>query len=256
MYEPITPAGNAVQRANPLVVVCLVLCCLIDGLFIGSKYLLFFFPTSVVVVAVAGNLKRYLALLAAVMLPTATLMFVLQLLANEGGVTYWHWWIIRATELGFDNAIHYTARFVVIGTAVFTLICLVKLSRFTRALEQCGVNPRVTYVLQATVLIIPQMKKRVAVILDAQRARGIETDANLRVRMKALLPVAAPLILSALTSVEERAVSLEARGTTLPGKRTSLLQVNNSTFDKVICIVAVLICGGVIIAVQANWWMP
>jgi cobalt/nickel transport system permease protein/energy-coupling factor transport system permease protein len=228
----------------------------VAGLFIGPKYLLVFLPLSALLVAYAGYLKRYLLLLAAVMLPTVTLMFVLQLLANEGGAVYWQWWIIRLTEVGLGNAIRYTARFITIGSAVFTIACLVRLPRFTRALEQWGINPKVTYVLQSTVLIIPEMKKRADVIMDAQRARGIETDANLKVRMKALIPAAAPLILSALTSVEERALSLEARGMTLPGKRTALLQVPDSIVDKVVCVLAILACVAVIVAIQSGWWQP
>mgnify|MGYP000155167031 CR=1 FL=1 len=49
-------------------------------------------------------------------------------------------------------------------------------------------------------------------ITDAQRSRGMETEGNLLVRIKAFLPLISPVVMSALTATRERAIALEVRG--------------------------------------------
>lgn len=50
------------------------------------------------------------------------------------------------------------------------------------------------------------------VIMDSQRARGVETQGNIFVRAKALIPSLVPLVVSAFMSSEERALALESKG--------------------------------------------
>lgn len=231
---------------NPLTQVTLILAATVAGLFYGPYYLAGFLLASLIWVGVAGRLKGFLTVFAVALLPASVLMFVLQFFFTPGEPVLVEWWIFEGTQPGFENGIRFVTRLLIIGTGVLLLTQVVDLQRFTRDLEQRGVSSRVTYVIQATFLIVPEMQKRGSVIMDAQRARGIETDANIAVRLKALLPAAAPLILSSLTGVEERAMSLEARGMTLEGKRTSLLHVPDSGWDKALRIVAVLAMLGAI----------
>lgn len=228
------------QRVNPLTMVVIGLAAAIVGLFYGPIYWACFFVASLILAGLAGNLGTFLKVFAAAILPAAALMFALQFFFTPGGRVLVHWWIFDGTTNGLAAAIKFVTRFLVIGTGVLLLVSTVDLQRFSRDLEQRGVSPRATYVMQSTFMIIPEMQKRASAILDAQRARGIETDSNIIVRLNALLPAVAPLILSSLTGVEERAMSLEARGMTLRGAKTSLLHVPDTTADKVVRWLAVL----------------
>jgi len=58
--------------------------------------------------------------------------------------------------------------------------------------------------------------------VEAQRSRGLNTEGGFVARARGVLPVAGPLVLSALTEVENRALALEARAFAAPGKRTVL----------------------------------
>ena len=246
MTEPVrsAPVGatptNPVRRMNPLTQVFVVLAATIIGLFFGPLYLAGFFLAAVVLTAIAGTLGRFLKILFVAVVPMALLMFVLQLFFSGSGEVLWGWWIFDATRGGLANAIRFTSRLLTIAVGVLLLTQIADLQRFSRDLEQRGVSTRATYVIQSTFLILPEMQKRGTTILDAQRARGIETDANLLVRAKAFLPAVAPLILSSLTGVEERAMSLEARGMTLKGTKTSLIHVEDTWFDKLLRVLAVL----------------
>ena len=230
--EPGDP--TVIGRINPLTKVVVVLCAVVVCLVSSPWCVVGLFAIGLVVVALNRKLVGFLKLFAVGMGSMGLIIFVLNLIAVTTPPVLWHWWIITITRPGLNEAVHFTARFVAIGTGVMIIMHTVTLRRFCRDLEQRGISPRATYVIQSTALILPQLVGRGSVILDAQRARGIETDSNILVRAKALLPSAAPLILSTLTGMAERAVSLEARGMTIVGPRTSLTQVADTVADKVV----------------------
>jgi len=225
---------TVIERINPLTKVIVVVCAIVAGLLSGLWYLAAFTALGVVVVALNRRLASFVKLFLVAMVPMALIIFVLNLIAVVGTPVLWHWAFVTVTEPGLQAAIHFTNRFLVIGVGVMVMIHTTSIRLFSRDLEQRGLSPKATYVMQSTGLILPQLVGRGSVILDAQRARGIETDSNVLVRAKALLPSAAPLILSTLTGMAERAVSLEARGMTIDGARTSLLFVPDTALDKVI----------------------
>ena len=212
----------------------MVICAMVAGLLAGLWYLAGFLLIGTLLVGLNRRLANFAKLFAVGILPTAAIIFVLDVIAMKGGQLYWHWAFLSVTEFGLAAAVRFTSRFLIIGVGVMVIMHLGDMRHFARDLEQRGVSSKATYVIQATGLMLPQLVGRGAVILDAQRARGVETDANIFVRLKALLPSAAPLILSSLTGMVERAVSLEARGMTMTGPRTSLLQVQNTPGDKVL----------------------
>ena len=222
------------DRVNPLTTLTIVVCAVLVGLTQGPVYVGAVTLLSMIFVIAAGKMKQYLLVVGTAILPAAALMFVLQLFFSPGEGDLFSWWIFTATEEGFENAVKFSSRFLIIGIGVLTAVQLINLRRFSRALEQARVSPKATYVLQSTFLIIPELQKRASTILDAQRARGIETDAGVRTRMAALIPAVAPLILSSLTAVEERAMSLESRGMSLRGERTSLLVVPDNLANHVV----------------------
>ncbi|MCL2652641.1 MAG: energy-coupling factor transporter transmembrane protein EcfT [Propionibacteriaceae bacterium] len=230
------PGGAAtttvIGAINPLTKVVAAVCLMVAGFVSPPWFSLVIVLVGVVTAALNRKLKGFLKLFAAGMLSMGLIIFVLNLVARAGQPEFWRWHFLAITQPGLDAAILYTSRFLVIGVGVMIIMHTTDLRRFSRYLEQRGVSSKATYVIQSTALILPQLVGRGAVIMDAQRARGIETDANLGVRLKALLPAAAPLILSTLTGMAERAVSLEARGMTLTGARTSLLSVRDTWGDK------------------------
>ena len=229
---------------NPLTQATLIIVATIVGLMqpgiYGPIYVGVFFVIALILTAVLGKVKRFLLITVTAILPAAVLMFALQFFFTSGDDVLVEWWIFTGTAEGLANAIRFVSRFLMIGVGVLLLTQVLDLRTFARDLEQRGVSPRATYVLQSTFLIIPEMQKRGSAILDAQRARGIETDAGVRTRLAALLPAVAPLILSSLTGVEERAMSLEARGMTIDGPKTSLITVPDSGVDKALRIIAIV----------------
>ncbi len=55
------------------------------------------------------------------------------------------------------------------------------------------------------------------------------------------MPLVSPLVFGSLVEVEERAIAIEARGFTSPHKKTSLREIQDSGFDRILRSVLVLI---------------
>lgn len=89
------------------------------------------------------------------------------------------------------------------------------------ALTQIGMPRQLSYIIVAAIQLVPQLQARAATIVDAQRARGLETEGSVAARARALLPLLAPLVSGALADVDERAIALEARAFNAPGPKTS-----------------------------------
>ncbi|NIO09207.1 MAG: energy-coupling factor transporter transmembrane protein EcfT, partial [Deltaproteobacteria bacterium] len=99
------------------------------------------------------------------------------------------------------------------------------------SLVQRGLPSNLAYIIVATIQIIPRFQQRAATITDAQRSRGLETEGNFLERVRGVLPLVVPLILSSLVDVEERALAVEARGFNHPGKKTSLIEITETNWE-------------------------
>jgi energy-coupling factor transport system permease protein len=59
-------------------------------------------------------------------------------------------------------------------------------------------------------------------VIEAQRARGLDTEGSWPRRLRGVLPLVAPLVIGSLVEIEERALALEVRAFGAPGRRTVL----------------------------------
>jgi len=93
--------------------------------------------------------------------------------------------------------------------------------------------------------MIPEMKKQANIIMNSQKSRGVETEGNILVRAKALIPVFIPLVLSSIVNTEEKAITLEARGFSIGEKRTILDDIKETEYDKkvkIFLVVFLILC--------------
>ncbi len=91
------------------------------------------------------------------------------------------------------------------------------------------------------------MVERAGVIQAAQRARGLDTEGSVRARLRGVMPLVGPVVLSSLTEVEERSLALEVRAFGRPGRRHLLWQIPDSRaqlFVRILAIAALVIAVG------------
>jgi energy-coupling factor transport system permease protein len=89
-------------------------------------------------------------------------------------------------------------------------------------LEARGLGRRAAFVLGAALAAVPRTQARAADVIEAQRARGLDTEGSWRRRAGGVVPLVAPLVIGSLAEVEERALALEVRAFGAPGRRTVL----------------------------------
>lgn len=100
------------------------------------------------------------------------------------------------------------------------------------ALTKLGLPGKAGYLVLASLNVVPQMQRRMAVIRQAQEARGVETQGGLLNRFKAYLPLLGPVVMSSLIDTQERGMTLETRGFGIKGvSRTAYVEVTKSSID-------------------------
>lgn len=204
--------------------------------------------------AMAGQSKKYLAGVLKPMSVLILMIFLLQALMYQGNSEIlWHWRFISVKKAGVIYASELSAMLLNISGAFALLVTLTNIKKLVLVFEERGFNPKASYVVLSTFQIIPEMSKKLKVIMDAQRTRGVETDGNILIRIKAFLPILIPLVISSIVSLEERALMLEARAFTMDVKKTRLTEILDTKTDRLLRIIFVSIPALTLIGRIAIW---
>lgn len=153
-----------------------------------------------------------------------------------------------ATLEGVDFAGQTLVRLFAISTAIGLFGLTTEPRSFVLDLERRGLSPRFAFVAMATLEAVPAMVERAGVIGSAQRARGLDTEGSVRARLRGVLPLVGPVILSSLTEVEERSLALEVRAFGRPGRRHLLWRIPDSSTQLAVRAVLLLALVGAILA--------
>ena len=206
------------------------------------------------VAAVAGVLRRLLSVAIVVVLPITLLLLAVQGFANPNNKTLlFAVGPIEYYREGLAIAGLPALRIACLVTATFVFSFTTRPADIAEALMQRGLSPRIGYVVQSALQIIPQTLDTAGRIQDAQRARGLETQGSFRRRARAYLPLMLPLVLSSLVATQERAMALEVRGFGLPVKRIPRYELADSTVQRVLRWALLLAVPGAIAARVAGW---
>jgi energy-coupling factor transport system permease protein len=178
-----------------------------------------------------GLARRALALAAAVALPTWLLLALMDgLLAPGARVVFAG--PLRVSLDGLDAATAIALRLAAAVAALGAVILGVSPRRLARALAERGWPAWSAYLLVASLDAVPQARRRAREVIEAQRARGIGPGRGVAGRLRALLPLAAPLAVGLVVEAEERALALDARAFRPRARRATLDPVADSVRER------------------------
>ncbi len=204
--------GNWVRDRNPITV--LVVLAALAVMAVGIPGIVAPVAVSLVFVSIGfiGGVGRsftltFLKLWAVVGL----LLFVLRAALIKGDTVLFTLGPIAVTQEGIVDGLRFSTVVMAICGAVTLFFALIPIKHLMLALELRGLSPHASYVMLASFQAITDLGKTAKVVMDAQKARGIETEGSIAKRVKAFVPVLAPVFLSAMTATEERAIALDAR---------------------------------------------
>ena len=163
-----------------------------------------------------GRLVRISLLLT---LPVAISVVLVSVFTRVGQTVLFSLGPFDATLEGADFAGQTLLRLFAISTSIGLFGLTTDPHALVLDLERRGLSPRFAFVALATLEAVPAMVERASVIQAAQRARGLDTEGSVIARVRGVLPLVVPVVLSSLTEVEERSLALEVRAFGRPGRR-------------------------------------
>lgn len=236
-----------------LLIVFIVFCFISSNLFSLCSYLLFLLA---IMLISKIPLKMYLKNVKAI-LPIIILTSVLNAFYVTTGKVLLDWWIITVTVDGIMRAVFMSIRIImlIIASAVFSYTTTP--TSITNAIESLlsplkylGLKNAVhTLAMTMTIALrfIPTLIEETNKLMNAQKARGADMESGgLVKRVKALLPILIPLIISSVRRAYELAESMECRCYNGGEGRTKYVVMKYSgrdlvSFVVVFCVSAVVI---------------
>jgi energy-coupling factor transport system permease protein len=178
---------------------------------------------------VLGTLMRASLLLT---LPIAISVVLVSVFTRAGTTVLFTIGPFDATVEGVDFAGQTLVRLLAISLSIGLFVLTTEPRAFVFDLERRGGSPRLAFIAVATIEAVPTLVERAAVIGESQRARGLDTEGSVRARLRGILPMVGPVILTSLTDVEERSLALESRAFSRPGTRHLLWAMPDTGWER------------------------
>lgn len=233
-------------KTKMLVLLSYLFCCFLLNSFKFTRLklplmLVVWFAVLLFIFAVSGEFRKCLQGCRKVAF-VALVIFTAQTLIIPGGEVLLNLGFINIYEAGFVKGFSLSAMVFDAAGIFVWLFQTTENKEIAQALEEAGVNYKVSYVFVSTLKMIDVLSDNLKVIMNAQKARGVETEGNVLVRAKAFVPSIIPLILSAVTGAEEKVLTLEARGFAVSGNKTRIFKVTKSGLEKPVTVICILMC--------------
>lgn len=150
--------------------------------------------------------------------------------------------VFPVTKEALVNGLDTASYLLGFSGAVILFFLTTEMRDLMYALEQKGASHEVSYIILASFQTITDLKKSTNVIMESQKARGIETEGSIVNRVKAFFPILGPLVLGAISSTEEKSIAMDARAFSVKCSHTFLRELRPAPFyEKVAVAVADLV---------------
>jgi energy-coupling factor transport system permease protein len=240
---------SAIHRLNPLTKIILALSSIVVSFFspwywAPSVVLILF----IVPLCFAGKVsKEFFATALRLIIPASGFIFIMQALFQPIGQNIiFKFWFLDVTQESLAFAFRVATRIAVMISSFTLLLMTTHPSELMSDLTHRGLPGQFAYVIISTLQILPQMQAKAQTIINAQSSRGLDTQSSFVKRVSSLVPLVGPLVFGSLVEVEERAIAIEARGFTSTRAKTSLHEVHDTSTDKVIRWVLIVLVIGVL----------
>lgn len=245
------PTPSAYHRLNPLTKATAATVATLAAFVLGG----YIGPAAILIVGVipgaiaAGVVVKLTRFALLISLPIAVSVALVSIFTRAGERVLFVIGPFDATVEGVDFAGQIMVRLFVVAMALGLFGFTTNPRSLVIDLERRGIPPRLAFAAAATLETIPAMIERAATIQAAQRARGLDTEGSLRARLRGVMPLIGPVILTSLTEVEERSLALEVRAFGKPGRRDLLWTLPDSSRQR---LVRWLLLGGLVAVIAAR----
>jgi len=200
--------------------------------------------------------KMYLKNMKAI-LPIIIFTAIINVFYASGDTVLLEFWIITITLEGIEKAVFMALRILLLIFISSALTYTTTPNDLTDAIESLlsplkfiGLKSAVhTLAMMMTIALrfIPTLIEEAEKIMNAQKARGADLESGgLIERVKALIPILIPLLISSVRRAYELAEAMECRCYNGGEGKTRMKQMRLKVLDLVSCVISVLMCAAVI----------
>jgi energy-coupling factor transport system permease protein len=198
-------------------------------------------------VAVSAGVGRPAVRTMVALAPVAASLMVLQALApvgcRSGCTPAASLGPLTLYQEGLSHALALVARLLAMETIVVAMLATTHPSDLFATLRRLRLPYEVSLMAMLSLQLIPQLRRELRVVLEAQRSRGLRTTG-----IRALVPTLVPVVAGSFDRLTILVLSLEARGMGA-GPRTSYRRVDLRRVDRVATVLAVpALVAGILLA--------
>lgn len=236
--------NNWFLNLNPLTKLNILFCLGVSAMFVN--YWQYGFSLCILYIVLAFSAKcgkSYLKTFSVLLLLLGVFTLIIRQFSVKGDtVLFSLFGIMNITKEALFNGITTSASLLGFSGAIVLFFQTTQMRDLMLAFENKKMSHEVSYVVLASFQTIKDLKKNLQTIMESQKARGIETEGNAILRMKAFFPVLGPLVLGAIANTEEKVIAMDARAFSSKGTHSFLRQLKpTSTLEKIV-VVAFDIC--------------
>lgn len=250
------PGNSVIHKIDPRVKILLIIAYIVF-LFVANNFVSLGFMVLVTVAIVLLTkipVRMYFKGLKAIMF---IILFTSVLNMFYGsGEPIWQWGFLKITLNGISNAVFISIRIVALIFISCVLTYTTSPTDLTDALERL-MKPltvfhikvhEIAMMMTIALRFVPTLLEETDKIMNAQKARGANMDSGgLIKRVKAMMPVLVPLLVSSFNRAYELAVAMECRCYRGGAGRTRMKVLKAETKDAVAVAVSVFVLAGVIV---------
>ncbi|MBR4123020.1 MAG: energy-coupling factor transporter transmembrane protein EcfT [Clostridia bacterium] len=250
---------SVIHKLDPRVKIVLMILFIVFIFVSQNFFALIFSALSVFLVVLASKvpLKMYLKNMKAI-LPVLIFTAVINVFYGDGGKVLLSFWIIEINTQGIYKAVFMALRILLLIFISSALTYTTTPNDLTDAIESLlsplrfvGLKSAVhTLAMMMTIALrfIPTLIEEAEKIMNAQKARGADLESGGLVdRVKALIPILIPLLISSVRRAYELAEAMECRCYNGGEGKTRMKQMKMKITDFYLSSVAVLMCAVVIV---------
>jgi len=235
---------SIIHRLNPLTKMLLAfLLCLSS--FVGSHIYtaLCIIVINLVIAGMAGISKKALSLLKT-LLKIGIILFILQIFfIRTGNIILKLPLNLIITDIGLEFSVLLVLRLVGATMPLVIMLTVTKMSDLTNVfVQKLRIPYKYTFAFITALRFIPIFENEMNGIIEAQTARGVQFDtSNPFKKMKLVLPLCVPLLISSVKRIEGSAISAELRGFNIRGKNSGYKKYNFSAIDYLVMLLSAII---------------
>ena len=230
--------GNYIQDLNPLSKLNIMLVLSILPFLLKDYRFGFIMALVYILIAtIAKKFKPFFKIYSKIAVLFVLFLFLVRSCFSPGENVLFQLWGIKLTTEGIAIGLRSASLVLSFSGAFILFIQLTPMSKLMYSLEKKGMSHVVSYITLSSFQSITDLGASAKIILESQKARGIETEGNVFQRIKAYIPVLGPLVLNAISSTEEKTIAMDARAFSAPVEHTFLCELPSVPISEKVLVI-------------------